>query len=223
MAWVPDLQCAWQVLLQCAGPRCHHFLRTVPDSEKGTHGVGHDRGMMQATERLLGGFTGGSDQQARACQIASLPMRLGGLGIDVGDRMSQAAYWASCADALHMTQQRLPQLAEHFVTALSGDPLGEGCWTTRVSTARHGLSLCQIARSLVTGSTAGSSTRLPLLNTSSGRPWFSPSRAPPTRLTSGRILDRDQVTYCWAAPQDHNVGWNLRPSAPWCWRDCVCH
>ena len=27
---VPDLQCAWQLLLQCAGPRCHHLLRTVP-------------------------------------------------------------------------------------------------------------------------------------------------------------------------------------------------
>ena len=27
---IPDLQCSWQVLLQCAGPRCHHLLRTVP-------------------------------------------------------------------------------------------------------------------------------------------------------------------------------------------------
>ena len=30
---VPDLQCAWQLLLQCAGPRCHHFLRTVPPTQ----------------------------------------------------------------------------------------------------------------------------------------------------------------------------------------------
>ena len=37
--------------------------------------------MMQAIERLLRGLTGGSDQQARACQIASLPKRLGGLGM----------------------------------------------------------------------------------------------------------------------------------------------
>ena len=28
--WVPDLQCALQILVQCAGPRCHHFVRTVP-------------------------------------------------------------------------------------------------------------------------------------------------------------------------------------------------
>ena len=24
-----DLQCAWQFLVQCAGPRYYHFLRTV--------------------------------------------------------------------------------------------------------------------------------------------------------------------------------------------------
>ena len=33
IAWVPDLQCAWQILLQCAGPRCHHCLRTLPPSQ----------------------------------------------------------------------------------------------------------------------------------------------------------------------------------------------
>ena len=33
LAWVPDLQCAWQILLQCAGPRCHHFLRTTMTRE----------------------------------------------------------------------------------------------------------------------------------------------------------------------------------------------
>ena len=27
--WVPDLQCAWQSLLPCAGPRCDHLLRTL--------------------------------------------------------------------------------------------------------------------------------------------------------------------------------------------------
>ena len=26
---VLDFQCAWQILLQCASPRCHHLLRTV--------------------------------------------------------------------------------------------------------------------------------------------------------------------------------------------------
>ena len=52
VAWVPDVQCAWQVLVQCAGPRCHHFLRTLPPSQTGEHADGHDLGMMQAMERV---------------------------------------------------------------------------------------------------------------------------------------------------------------------------
>ena len=35
VSWVPDAQCAWQILHQCAGPRCHHFLRTVPPTQIG--------------------------------------------------------------------------------------------------------------------------------------------------------------------------------------------
>ena len=31
--WVPDLQSAWQILLHCAGPRCHHLLRTLLPSQ----------------------------------------------------------------------------------------------------------------------------------------------------------------------------------------------
>ena len=27
------IQCAWHLLLQCAGPRCHHHLRTLPPSQ----------------------------------------------------------------------------------------------------------------------------------------------------------------------------------------------
>ena len=29
MEWVRDAQCAWQILVQCAGPRCHHLSRTM--------------------------------------------------------------------------------------------------------------------------------------------------------------------------------------------------
>ena len=29
ISWVPDVQCAWQILLQCAGLRCHHHVRTL--------------------------------------------------------------------------------------------------------------------------------------------------------------------------------------------------
>ena len=55
---VPDLQCAWQVLLQCAGPRSHHLLRTVPPSQSGQYA-----GMRRTMEVLLGTIPG--DDTAR--------------------------------------------------------------------------------------------------------------------------------------------------------------
>ena len=48
-----DLQCAWQIMVQCAGPRCH-FVRTVPPSESGAYAEGHDTGMMETMRFLLG-------------------------------------------------------------------------------------------------------------------------------------------------------------------------
>ena len=42
--WVPVLQCVWQLLVQCAGPRCHHFLRTVLPGFAREY-AGHDQGM----------------------------------------------------------------------------------------------------------------------------------------------------------------------------------
>ena len=64
VVWVPAPQCAWQIHLQGAGPRCHHFLRTLPD----WYARHHDEGMLLAMEHLLEGF-------------ATTPMRLGGLGL----------------------------------------------------------------------------------------------------------------------------------------------
>ena len=50
--WVPDFQSAWQILLQCAGPRCHHLLRTLPPSQSTEYASRHDDGMWQATGRF---------------------------------------------------------------------------------------------------------------------------------------------------------------------------
>ena len=43
---VPDLQAAWQILLQCAGPRCH-MLRTLPPSQSEEYAQAHDAGMLR--------------------------------------------------------------------------------------------------------------------------------------------------------------------------------
>ena len=97
MHWrVPDLQSAWQILLQCAGPRCHHFLRTVPPDQSARYAVGHDLGMRRAMESVLGSLPG-TEQKECAHVLATMPMRLGGLGLQSARRMAPAAFWASWA------------------------------------------------------------------------------------------------------------------------------
>ena len=100
--WIPDLQCAWQVLVQCAGPRCHHLLRTLPPSHAVAYAQGHDEGMQRAMASLLEGIPGDAHQQA------------------------PAAFWASWADALPMLEKRLPPLAAEITTILEGEQVG-GC------------------------------------------------------------------------------------------------
>ena len=38
----PDLQATWQILIQCAGPRCHHIFRTLPPSQSAEYAQRHD-------------------------------------------------------------------------------------------------------------------------------------------------------------------------------------
>ena len=116
---VPDLQCAWQVLLQCAGPRCHHLLRTVPPSLSEVYAQGHDAGMQRTMESLLRTLPGDNSQIEMARHITSVPLRMGGLGLRSAQRLALAAYWASWADALPMLQQRLPTLTRQVVECLS--------------------------------------------------------------------------------------------------------
>ena len=113
-----DLQCSWQVFLQCAGPRCHHLLRTVPPRQCAGYAHGHDSGMHRTMEALLGRIPGSPMQVEMARNITTLPMRMGGLGLRSAVRTAPGAFWASWADALPMLQQRLPrltgQIMHHF-------------------------------------------------------------------------------------------------------------
>ena len=84
----------------------------------------HDQGMMATMEALLEGMPGDVEQKTWAQRLATMPMRMGGLGLRSATRMSPAAYWASWADALHMISQRLPEVANDIVTQLQGEPAG---------------------------------------------------------------------------------------------------
>ena len=127
ITWVPDLQSAWQILLQCAGPRCHHFLRTLPPSHSANYAIGHDLGMQTAMASLLGEIPGGDAEKEDARRLATLPMRMGGMGLRSASRMAPGAFWASWADALAMLHERLPFVTEGAVSALEGEDALQGC------------------------------------------------------------------------------------------------
>ena len=94
---VPDLQCAWQILLQCRGRwrPCWVDCQEIPSRrEWPTH------------SRVL-------------------PMRMGGLGLRSASRMAQSAFWASWADAMPMISERLTQVANRVELQLAmEEPVG---------------------------------------------------------------------------------------------------
>ena len=76
---------------------------------------------------LLGGLIGTEVDQLTARHLATLPMRLGGLGLRSAARMAPGAIWSSWADALPMIHERLAQVARNVVDRLDGVQETEGC------------------------------------------------------------------------------------------------
>ena len=163
-------------------------VRTPEFVQRVEYAEGHDEGMMDVMRSLLGGLPGNEVQKYEATQIATLLMRLGGLGLRSARRVGHVAFWASWADALHMISKRLPtvvmQVLGHEIDdRMTGGCLGEliegGCAAIgpgrfcqqahMVRTQRRPVLHQLTSLNLASGSTAGSSTHLPLLNTTSGR------------------------------------------------------
>ena len=69
----------------CAGPRCHHAIRTLPPSQSIEYARRHDEGMEQTMGALLGGLPGEQRAKNEAQQFATLPKRMGGLGLRSAD------------------------------------------------------------------------------------------------------------------------------------------
>ena len=118
---VPDLQCAWQLLVQSANPRANHSLRTMPPSSTAEYARAHDDGMWQTVEIILQQTPGTEVERAFARELATLPMRMGGLGLRSATRCAESAFWASWADALPMIRERTPQVVEMVVHAMNGE------------------------------------------------------------------------------------------------------
>ena len=88
---------------------------------------------MLAMEQLLGVLPGDEVQQAEAKVIATMPVRLGGLGLRSADRMTHAAYWASWADALHVIAERFSTEARIWRGASRRCQQLQIGWTAKVS------------------------------------------------------------------------------------------
>ena len=116
---LPDLQCAWLLLLFCAAPRAQHLLRTVPPAAIAEYARAHDDEVWRTLQDMLGGQTADAEPaQRQARDIAFLPASLGGLGLMHAERLSPAAYWAAWADALPVLQQRCAEAVERCLQEL---------------------------------------------------------------------------------------------------------
>ena len=188
----------------------------------------HDEGMMQAMDNLLDGLTGGADEKEVAHQVASLPMRLGGLGLRSARRMAAGAYWSSWADALATTTSDFLRVANRITDRLEGVAAARGCLTELREAAdrldrqgfvgRPGWGELKLgarpppAHTVEQGEWAhgwqyhaSSVSEYP-----SGRRWCFPSQVRPTRPTFVLTLEEDLPMCSTDAPQAQNSQWRPR-------------
>ena len=107
-----DLQAEWLLLSYCANARANYTTRTLPPHATEAFARAHDDSLWSALDTLLGGLPPCEHSLDTAKQLASLPRRLGGLGLRSAARGRAAAWWASWADALPVLNKRLPRLAQ---------------------------------------------------------------------------------------------------------------
>ena len=67
---VPDLQCGWQILLQCVDRVATRATNPVRRART------DDAGMQRTVEVLLGGFPGDDQAKEAGRQLVTLPMKL---------------------------------------------------------------------------------------------------------------------------------------------------
>ena len=113
---VSDAQCRWLLLKYCAEPTCNHILRNVPLHLCQYIAEWHDNAIWQS---LLALFELDAALVGDASWfVASLPIRLGGLGIRSCTRLAAAIHWAAWADSFENLHKRFPTLAAKITRAL---------------------------------------------------------------------------------------------------------
>ena len=151
---LPDLQCAWLLLLLCASPRANHAIRTMPPSASAAYARGHDDAIWATLQTMLGGV--GDREAVQARLLAALPGALGGLGLQSAQLTAPAAYWAAWADASPALHTRVPRSAASYVQLLEAE-LGEAtrCLAEAANARRllldRGWSHCPTWRAILEG------------------------------------------------------------------------
>ena len=113
---IGDPQVAWVLLLQSAVPRANHTLRVLPPTVSANYAEAHDNAIWRAFCAIFGAQEHAGDLRARI--VASLPGRLGGLGLRSARNTAETAYWASWVDALPVLASKDPALAARAVSDL---------------------------------------------------------------------------------------------------------
>ncbi len=130
-------QVAWTLLLQSAVPRANHTLRVLPPTVSAAYAEAHDDAIWQTFCAIFGAEEHRDDIRAQI--IASLPGRLGGLGLRSARRTAEAAFWASWMDALPVLASKTPALAAQAVTDLGRASGPRAACLQEVATARERL------------------------------------------------------------------------------------
>ena len=171
--WVPDLQCGWQVLLQCAGPRCHHLLRTLVGT------------------RMFSGFCSRhAPDGSPHCNASNAAGRTGAQG---GNPKGHRSFLGLLGRGASHDRQAPPCFVLDACSGQCFRRVGPKRFrrTTnmgRVARGARDILFLLSAPNPVSESMAGSTTRLPLPITTFGRRWYLLSRALLTRLTCALIL-----------------------------------
>ena len=88
---LPELQCAWSLLLHCAVPQSTYMVRTLPPSLAATYANRHDEAMQRVLQDLLG-VAEDQAMRDRLAAISTMPMGMGGGGIRSATRAAPCGY-----------------------------------------------------------------------------------------------------------------------------------
>ena len=120
IAMVEDLQSAWLLLVCCAAARANFFLRCVSPGQISTFASHHDDQIRACLCTLLGIDPASVSHSSRIG--ATLPLRLGGLGLSSAVRLRHAAHWEVGPTAFGWYTRGTPSWPHHHEAVEANNP-----------------------------------------------------------------------------------------------------